>query len=283
MRINTLQRCKPLLGTFVDITVSGKASDIELIKASDKAFSEIERIQQLMSFHDEKSELGHINRHLSQHPDQPFKVSDDMINVLSLAIELHKTSAQYFDICIAPQLIASKLLPDHVEKESTDWGNGSDLNLHGNMIWGTKPLCIDLGGIAKGYAVDCAIKEIPFGLTYTINAGGDLFESDWQNKDIAIKYAKRNQALKSIKMKNHALATSGNYYLNGQSDIINPQSQKPHHFKGCVSVFADSVMLADALTKVVMLAPKSTTKFLLKTFDAQAVLVSRWGFKRRIL
>lgn len=280
--MNTLQRCKPLLGTYVDISLSGDVSDEKLIEASNQAFAQVERIQQLMSFHNKESELSQVNLHLLQHPNQPFKVSAEMNEVLNLSLHLYKNSSHYFDISIAPQLIHHDLLPKHFAITGAQWGNSSDLCLHDNLLWATKPLCIDLGGIAKGYAVDCAIKALPSGLSYSLNAGGDLYESEWQNKAITIKYGQHNNALKNLTMKNHALATSGNYYLDNQSDIINPQNKLPHHFKGSVSVFADNVMLADALTKVVMLAPRKTAKMLLNTFNAQAVLINRWGFKRQL-
>ena len=51
MMLNTLTRCKPLLGTFIDVQLSGNKADDELITVSNNVFSEIERIHHLMSFH----------------------------------------------------------------------------------------------------------------------------------------------------------------------------------------------------------------------------------------
>lgn len=280
--MNTLQRCKPLLGTYVEISISGDVSDNELISVSENAFAEICRIQNIMSFHDEHSELSQINSHLLHAKETPLRLSGDLLKVLQFSLNLYQASEQFFDISIAPHLVRQSLLPLHLPLSAFALGNTSHLVLKDNLLWSTKPVCIDLGGVAKGYAVDCAVKQIPRELTYTINAGGDLFESHFKDKTVSLKYGKKNKHLKTIAMKNNALATSGNYYLGNNSDIIHPKKNKAHHFKGCVSVFGDNVMLADALTKVVILAPTGLTKSLLNMFDAQAIIVNRWGFTRTL-
>ena len=56
-----VRRCRPLLGTFVEITASG-ADENELNTAINAAFAVIEKIQNLMSAHDADSELSLLNR-----------------------------------------------------------------------------------------------------------------------------------------------------------------------------------------------------------------------------
>jgi thiamine biosynthesis lipoprotein ApbE len=93
---------------------------------------------------------------------------------------------------------------------------------------------------------------------------------------------KKTSAKKRVIMRDAALATSGNYHQGNQSAFINPITNQQHKFKGSISVFAPSVMIADALTKVVLLTPKHSIKSILKCFDAQAIKINRFGFSKNI-
>ena len=56
-----IRRCRPLLGTFVEIAASGiDAADLE--RAIEVAFLTIEHVHRLMSFHDPESEISRMNR-----------------------------------------------------------------------------------------------------------------------------------------------------------------------------------------------------------------------------
>lgn len=306
-QINSLSRCKPLLGTFVDISLFGDVSDNALISFSNTVFQEIERIQQMMSFHDPKSELSLLNAAMLLTTNTPIEISADLYFVLSLALELNTCSDGYYDIAIAPNLVSNTVLPDHLSitpmfKKNTlsesFFGTSKNIILyetHSNLvtkskkyITNTKPICIDLGGIAKGYAVDCAIEKIPLTIQYIINAGGDLSMSHWQKKHIALKYGKRTSAIKKVMMLNKSAASSGLYHQEGSSHIVNPNKlnawnqPSKHTFKGVVTVFAKSTMLADALTKLVILMPNQKVMTVLKHFQAKAIIVNRFGFKRTV-
>lgn len=288
---NTFTRCRPLLGTFVEITLKGYGGKDQFIELSTTLFDEIERIHALLGFHHLDSELTQLNQlmlttTLTNHP-----ISVDMNNVLQLALSLHQESNKLFDVAIASHLIKQQLLPDHFSHSPNQLGTSSHLSLSKQRLSTNAPLCIDLGGIAKGYAVDCAMNML-LRLTFnnsikcTINAGGDLRSNDWQQEVVYLKYAKRANALKESPMMQPAIATSGTYLHSdnesGTSAIVNPIKNKPHQFKGCVSVFSNSAMLSDALTKAVILMPKKEVKILLRAYNAQAVITNRFGFSRTI-
>jgi thiamine biosynthesis lipoprotein len=290
--LNHLERCKPLLGTFVDVSLTGNTADNELISVSNNVFAEIERIQNLMSFHDPLSELSKLNQKMLNQINQPHLLSNDLKQVLTLAIKLSQQSSGYYDITVAAKLVLDGELPNHLLLDETcikgTLGNSSDVALHGQHLINSSPVCFDLGGIAKGYAVDCAIKKIPKNLTFTINAGGDMAISNWKQHTIALKFGKDKQALKNVIMLDSSVATSGNYYHDTRSHIINPlindksNQQVAHHFNGSVSVFANNTMLADALTKVIILMKPKKSISLLKYFNAKAIIINRFGFKRTI-
>ena len=159
---NTFKRCKPLLGTYVEVSLSGEVNDIELITISNDIFSEIRRIEQIMSFHDPFSELSQLNKAMLAYSNRPLILSNELLQVINLAMDLYHKSVGYYDIAIAPRLVIDAHLPNHLGiSRSNILGNSSNIKLHRNTLVNNKPICIDLGGIAKGYAVDCAVKKIP--------------------------------------------------------------------------------------------------------------------------
>ncbi|MCX6854833.1 MAG: FAD:protein FMN transferase, partial [Verrucomicrobia bacterium] len=60
--MNTVKRCQPLLGTFVEITLTGSKTDTRLHEHVTKAFELIRSVQQMMGFHDPDSDVSRLNR-----------------------------------------------------------------------------------------------------------------------------------------------------------------------------------------------------------------------------
>ena len=245
--MNHLSRCKPLLGTFVEVSLAGEVSDDELIKLSNKAFNEILRIHNLMSFHSDKSELNTINQeaYLNTLP-----ISTDTQTVLAHCLKLSAQSTGLFDITTAGKLVNAKALPDKgiLVDDSANW---QDISLEGNTVRFKKPLLIDLGGVAKGYAVDCAIALMPSKINIIINAGGDIRMSHWQQEKTGIRSPYDNGKVFQIAMKAPAIATCASYFLDGQSSVIyNNKYTQPIENNDSYSIFANTCILADSLTKV---------------------------------
>lgn len=287
--MNTITRCKPLLGTYVEVSITADVANQVLLEMSDAAFAEIEQIQQLMGFHDPDTELSQLNRkaHL-----KPCHVSPHMVKVIGQALQLSELSEGVFDITIAPELIKQGLLPEANQQVSGNWEN---IQLEDDQLYFNQPLLIDLGGIAKGYAVDCALAVCNLEADVVINAGGDLRMSHWQDKQVAIRHPELESGeMISVDMQNTALATSAPYFVeeqkpfgmtagikddmkggmnNGQkSSMICPFSRQPVNYQQSVSVFAPSCMLADALTKVAVL--ERHFEPVLQTFGAEALVVN---------
>lgn len=287
MTSNKLTRCKTLLGTFVEIDLKGHIEDNMLISLSEELFDEIERIHHLLSFHDEASELSQLNKqalNLANGETLVRELSTDLNKVLSFALELHQFTRGHYDITIAPSLVLSKQLPNHLSlsldnsNNLLSFGNSFNISCNAGVITINKPLCIDLGGIAKGYAVDCALSKVPEHVQCCINAGGDLAMSHWQNESVSLKYAKRSSALRTVQMQNSALATTGNYHRSNKSGIVKPSTGKQVRFKGSMSVFSSKAMLSDALTKAMILSSKAQKRKIAKYYNAQAIKINRLGF-----
>lgn len=261
-----LSRCRALLGTYVEVHLNcDQVCDYNaLVKISQAAFARIEYIHAAMSFHQEESELSRLNKsaHLTAQT-----ISPELAEVIATALDISQRSDGVFDITIAPALIEQGLLPDHqaIHDNSASW---EDIELSKqdsqHQVFFCKPLQIDLGGIAKGYAVDQALKAAEQlaadlgidDISITINAGGDLRSNRWQQETVQLRHPNNPQHLTPYLMQNAAVATSAGYFIEQGSALINPSNGQPNEVQHSVSVFAESCILADALTKVALLHPK---------------------------
>jgi thiamine biosynthesis lipoprotein len=125
---------------------------------------------------------------------------------------------------------------------------------------------IDLGGIAKGFAADRAAVEIlqtcsvPRGC---VNAGGDLAVFGPGAFTVRVRDPRcLGQNLLQVEVENEAIASSG-CAVDQSSDIrnsviIDPGTRRPASAVLGASVRAPRCVMADALTKLVILACEST-------------------------
>ncbi len=257
--MSRLARCQPNLGTYVEVIVSGDVNEDELISASNAAFLKIKLVQSLMSFHDEESELTRINRYAAR---EPVPISLETKFVLEQALWLSEKTDGLFDITVAPKLVASKALPNH-NFDLSPTGTWRDIVIIDNEVRFTKPLLLDLGGIAKGYAVDQAINAVDDSINITVNAGGDLRMRPWRGNQVEVRHPRSPHSESiQIQMKNRAVATSATYYSENGVVIVSkePSASINPNENISVSVFAKDCLLADALTKVAYLDPDMIKK-----------------------
>lgn len=253
-----MRRCQPLLGTFVEISIAEQGAD----QAIQSAFDQIKKVEQLMSFHDARSELSIIN---AQVHCKSIRVHPWTAQILRIAQDLHIHSGGLFNCGIGHRLIAAGLLPKHINFASHGIGGIEDLYfIDYDRICSLRPLCLDLGGVAKGFAVDQAVKAlIKEGVSSGIvNAGGDLRVFGNQPQTIYLRNPQLPQNLIEFgSLSNGAIATSALYFARRDqqySHIINPLAKIDidihEQFSGSYSVLAKECVYADALTKVLALS-----------------------------
>jgi FAD:protein FMN transferase len=260
-----IRRCQPLLGTFVEIRASGPG-EIELHRLVDAAFAAVERIQGLMSAHDPDSELSRLN---NEGACRPLTVSSDTFSVLRRAHALAAESDGAFDYTIAPTLARWGMLPARLSRENP--GGWRDVRLLGQRrVRFLRPLALDLGGIAKGFAVDKALGVLRAGAVTAamVNAGGDLaaFGAPYL---VHLRHPCLPQSFtRSIELSESALATSSPCFTEHRwrgrrvSHLVNPIRRTAVTGGVSVSVRARECWLADALTKVVLNAPALAERLL---------------------
>jgi len=272
-----------LLGTYVEITLKADnnvLSQAQLLELSEACFEAIMNVQRRMSFHDEQSELSRINQLAA---GDRIELSDEMFSVLDLVRRLHKQSNGIFDPCIAPTLIESKNLPRPNYLKSnfqlSRFGRWESIELQGRSLTLNRPVLIDLGGIAKGFAIDQALACCNNNTQVTINAGGDIGMSHWQNQSVAIRYQADLQHSKSTPMLNACVASSADYFSRNRT-IVDPTSEQVEHQQKtrsdkCFTVFANNGMIADALTKLAYLGQLNDE--LLRYYRASLLVSDRSG------
>lgn len=275
---DALTRARPLLGTLVEISARG-ASTPALNTAIEQAFVAVERIQSLMSYHDPKSDVSRLNRSGTT----GITVDPHTWFVLDTARSIAEESNGLFDISIAPELVREGYLPHHADFAPVDaTANWRHIELQSDhRVRLSRPLHIDLGGIAKGYAVDCAIRALQHaGISAgRVNAGGDLRVFGEAAETIHVRHpAEATQLLPLCQLHEGAVATSASYYSQRQNKgrvitpLIHATMRQPCTDTRSVSVLADHCMLADALTKVVFAEPDQAIA-VLDHFGAHAVMI----------
>ena len=260
-----MRRCRPWLGTYVEV----ECDELTLVEA---AFAAIAQVHQLMSAHDPDSELSRINCGAHR---QAIAISEPTAVVLRRALRWAELSSGAFDIVRAGrEALARGALPRHPGQPAPDsCADWSAVCLEGNDVNLDCPACLDLGGIAKGYAVDLAIAAMreAGALRGSINAGGDLRVFGDQSLSVSIPDPQSRQPLVMTSLENAALATSAG--LPVAVDRLDfghlPRSALDWI---SVTVRAQNACDADALTKIVWALGHNADE-LLREHQAEAFVI----------
>ncbi len=272
------RRAQPWLGTIVEISIADPLADADLAAAYDRAFQQIARVHRLMGFHAPDSDLSRINRApVGSH----IAVDPHTHTVLQTALQITAASAGLFDVRVAGRLIDWGILPapDQLPPPYAPLQASFRLMPEGT-VHKLSADYLDLGGIAKGYAVDLAIESLQQGGVQNacVNAGGDLrVTGDCANEVLLRNPSDPSKMAYKLVLRNHALATSASYFslhqtVHGRySALVNGQTGEAMMNRISVSVSAPQCMVADALTKVVM-ASANVKHPCLAQFGAQAYI-----------
>jgi thiamine biosynthesis lipoprotein len=278
-----VQRARPLLGTVVAIRVD--AASRETDAAIDAAFAEIERVHRAMSFHDADSELSRLNREAAR-TVQP--VGTRLWRVLRVALALARASDGRFDPSVAARLVRSGHLPVPAHAPQPDpRATWRDVELlPQRQVRFHRALWLDLGGIAKGYAVDRAVAMLRAhgAQAGVVNAGGDLRVFGATEDTVLVRDPRDPcQSRPLLRLRDGAVATSAGYFsANAQGTaLIDPHADVRLGADVSVSVCAPRAIWADALTKVVLADPAAAAP-LLRRLHAQAALLDRCGVRRTL-
>lgn len=271
------------MGTFVEVTSENPM-------AAEIVFKEFERLEKICNLFDENSELSRLNA------KGEIISSKELFDLLSKAKVFYEKTDGAFDPTVGPvsllwkKAIAEQKVPEENEVKERLSRVGFDYVYLDEKSLSVKLLKmgaqIDLGAIAKGYAVDCCIARLKESQVNSaiVNAGGNLYCLGKNSKHVwrvGIQDPRQQGILDSFELENRAVATSGDYeqffiFQNKRySHIINPKTGYPAD-SGIVSA---TVMAQDALTTDVL-----ATAFVVLGFDKSLSITNRFqGVEARLI
>jgi len=234
----------------------------------DEAFDEVDRIDRLMSHYNAKSPLSRVNREAAQHP---VAVEPELFDFIADAMRYHRDSGGAFDITVGPLMKAwgffrgeGRVPADGELAAARHHVGGAHVMLNpiSKTIGFDEPgVELDLGGIAKGYAVDRVVgllrrRQIAAAL---VSAGGSTIyglgappgRDGW---DVMIQdpIDPRRVAL-TVQLKDRALSVAGSSEKSFEaggltySHIMDPRTGRPAQGVLSVAVLASSGTAGDAL------------------------------------
>jgi len=292
-----------VMGTFARIICIAEDANTAQ-NCVEGAIEQLERIEALMSVYKEDSELSEVNRLAYK---RSVKVSKQVFEVLQKSVEYSRLSKGAFDVTVGPlvelwkqaeksgkaannKLIAKtkskvgydKLLLDAQEK---------------SVRFGVKGMKLDLGGIAKGYAIDKAIEQLKRAGARggMVDIGGDICcfgkasgkKEHWligmQDPGKAGEGA-GGEVLLVLKLGDTSVATSGDYrrfaVIAGEKygHIIDSQTGSSAKGLSSVTIIADDATKADALATAVSAMGAQAGLELIESLDGvEAILVPSPG------
>jgi len=258
----------------------------------DMVLDEMRRLDAAMSTYKSTSEVSTVNAEAAQHPVQ---ISKELFDLLTKAAEFSRITEGAFDITYASVGYMYNF-PEH--RRPTEQQIKSALpavNYHHVVLDGknqtvrfTQPgVRIDLGGIAKGYAVDRGIELLQAkGVTHAlVSAGGDSrvigdrFGKPWI---IGIKDpADKEKTIARIPLVDTAFSTSGDYERYFDEDgvryhhIIDPKTGHSASKVHSATIIAPTATETDGLSKTAfVLGPDEAMRIYNKIDGVDVILVT---------
>lgn len=268
------------MDTLVSVEVVGESADAFPGERADRALGWFREVESRCSRFEPESELMRLCRTVGQ----PVTVSPLLFRVLEFALAVAKESGGAFDPGVGAAMVrrgfdlnyrtGQHTNPGEPDREHGTW---RDLVLDGATRTATlrRPVALDLGAVAKGFAIDLAAAEVAPFPGCAINAGGDIYVrgpapegGPWR---VGIRHPRQPGALADeLLVSGVAVCTSGDYERGETGDpatshIVSPHGRGEAAAAISVTVVASSAMLADALaTAAYVLGARNGLAFLQK-------------------
>lgn len=289
-RLVRLSREQPLMGTTFRITVLAP-DQIRGSRAIDAAFSEIERVEHLISGWESTSELSAVNRAAGE---KPVRVGPELMELVETSLRLSAKTEGAFDITFAgcgslwsfrkpdipsPSALAAcrgKIGFERIELDTDD----------STVFLPESDMEIGVGGIGKGYGVDRAAETLEKqGVTnYIVDGGGDVrVRADDRERPWRVGVAhprQRGRLLGQLAVREGAVVSSGDYERYFERDgkryhhILDPKTARPARKAVAVTVLSDRTAAADALsTGLFVMGPEEGLELAERMPDVEAMII----------
>ncbi len=236
------------------IQIGDPNPDLDHIETLVRAtFTEVDQTYNNWNPDSEISQLNHLQ------PRQIVALSPQLATFLKKIDHIIHLTQGRFDPTIAP--IKTALLAGTLATPTIGWEH---IHLENTLFWKDQNVTLDLGGVAKGYAVDLLTERLTQAgyQNLYVEWGGEIRTTGHHPKKRPWKIAILGG--KTLTLTTTALATSGSYLQKWTLDgttythIIDPSTKKPLLEEGpitSVTVQCTSCYEADALATAIMLFP----------------------------
>ncbi len=245
-----VRRMRVLMGTGVVIEAQARTSE-SARTGVEAAFAAVAEVAQRLDPQHPGSDLARIN---CAAPGEAVCIGRGTRELLRFAQQLHARSAGVFDPCLPRRA-----------------GRIADLQITAVAAICHAPLELDCGGIAKGFAVDCAVAALQAARCEAglVNAGGDLRVFGAARETILLR--RPNGRFQPLELADAALAVSDRDAPRAPSGHRGyyVRSGAPARARRYAAVRARTTMSADALTKCALLCPAAVVRALLDEFGAE--------------
>ncbi len=281
-----------LMGTSVAIEAAG-GDEPARRAAIAEAFAAVIEVDRLMSNYRDDSELSLLNRRAAE---EPVRVSEPMLAVLQAAQEVAARSEGAFDVTVGPLV---RLWGLHDQKPHVPTAEelqrvrplvdrrNLEIDPAAHTVRFRRPgVEIDLGGIAKGFAVELAAGVLRRrGLDGFIDAGGNQFmlglppgRPSWR---VGIKDPDHpDRLLGVLDVEPGSVSTSAQYANTLRAGprqyghILDPRTLEPSAEALSVTVVSPDATLGDALSKVGFVLGPSRGLPVIESFPGVAAVVA---------
>lgn len=288
---------KKLMGTIAEITLYGEKND----EAVESAFKAMEEIEKLGSEYRKDSQLNRINRFAGI---RKVKIDPKLYEMIEKSVYYSKLSDGAFDITVGPLIQlwrmkekmqkANPSIPTEKEiKQKLKLVSYQEISLNRrekSVYLKKKGMRIGLGAVAKGYAVDEAVKSLKVkGVkTALVRLGGEIRVLGERKKPwrIGIQHPRdKDKLLGVVELKDgEAVSTSGDYeqyFIKNNvryHHIFNPKTGKPAWECQAVTIVAEKGINADILsTTVFALGPDKGMELIEKLSGIEGLIVKSNG------
>ncbi len=285
----SMKRTKLYMDTAVSIQiVTGKFTSEEAVtQKMNQAFEAFQKVELACSRFSPDSELMSA----CQQVGVPVTVSPFLFEPLKFALEMAECTEGIFDPAIGKKMEDYGFNRHYLTGQSMKSPSAASVTYHDivldeqeRTLCLLKPLVIDLGAVAKGFAIDLAAHELAEFEGFVVNAGGDLFAGGvngiGEPWEIGIQHPERKEeVISTILLSDEAICTSGGYERKSTTTadihhLIDPETGRSPKDWVSSSVIAPFAMMADAFSTASFLLGAAKGRELVEQASLQALLIS---------
>jgi thiamine biosynthesis lipoprotein len=277
-----------VMGTMAELRVHAAADAPVARAALDRAMAEIRDVDRLMAVQRPDSDVSRANREAAE---RAVGVDPRVLEVLRTSMEVSRLTDGAFDVTVLPVVLAwgftgsSPARPAGVVPRPAGYRTLRLDGAAGTVRFSDARTGIDLGGIAKGYALDRArdVLRAAGVRSAWLDLGGEIATigtppggGRWR---IAVRHPRRSDAVLGIvEVGEAAVSTSGDAErfvddaAGRAGHIFDPHTGRPAQGLVTATVVAASATLADALSTAAVVMGDEAFERLARRLDVGAVL-----------